>query len=29
MRAEFRACLRCKDIAPFGAAPSLVPKELG
>jgi len=29
MRAEFRACLRRKDIAPFKAAPSLVPKELG
>lgn len=29
MRAEFRACLRRKDIAPFRAAPSLVPKELG
>lgn len=29
MRAEFRACLRRRDIAPFKAAPSLVPKELG
>jgi len=29
MRAEFRACLRRKDIVPFSAAPSLVPKELG
>jgi uncharacterized protein (UPF0332 family) len=29
MRAEFRACLRRRDIAPFKTAPSLVPKELG
>jgi len=29
MGAEFRACLRRKDIAPFKAAHSLVPKELG
>lgn len=28
MRAEFRACLRRKDITPFGVAPSLVAKEL-
>lgn len=28
MRAEFRACLRRKDITPFRAAPSLVAKEL-
>lgn len=28
MRAEFRACLRRRDIIPFKAAPSLVPKEL-
>ena len=28
MRAEFRACLRRKDIAPFRAAPSLAPREL-
>jgi uncharacterized protein (UPF0332 family) len=29
MRAEFGVCLRRRDIAPFKAAPSLVPKELG
>jgi uncharacterized protein (UPF0332 family) len=29
MRAEFGACLRRRDIAPFKTAPSLVPKELG
>ena len=29
MRAEFRACVRRRDVAPFKAAPSLVPKELG
>jgi len=28
MRAEFRACLRRRDIAPFNATPSLVPREL-
>jgi uncharacterized protein (UPF0332 family) len=28
MRAEFRACLRRKGIAPFSAGPKLVPKEL-
>jgi len=28
MRAEFGACLRRGDIAPFKAAPNLVPKEL-
>lgn len=28
MRAEFRACLRRRDIAPFQAAPTLVHKEL-
>jgi uncharacterized protein (UPF0332 family) len=28
MRAEFRACLRRKDIALFGAAPRLAPREL-
>jgi len=28
MRAEFGACLRRRDIAPFKAAPNLVPKEL-
>lgn len=29
MRSEFRACLHRTSIAPFKAAPSLVPKELG
>ena len=29
MRAEFEKCLRRRDIAPFPAAPSLIPKEIG
>lgn len=29
MRAEFKKCLRRRDIAPFPAAPSLIPKEIG